>query len=117
MMGVWYDEGNKISVSSIKKMATIVPVTIGTCTIMRKAKFLVRCGGVETFCISASHVSALISDHYGALIISPCDVYNALSSHPQRGKIRLGQRWPSDLMITKLSSGAIFGTCTGENSD
>ena len=111
------DQEIKMYASSIKKMATTVPVTIGSCTILRKAKFLVRCGGVETLCISASHVSALISDHYGALIISPCDVYNALSSHPQRGKIRLGQRWPSDLMITKLSSGAIFGTCTGENSD
>ena len=87
----------------------MINIKIGDIQLQRKAKFRVYTGTKEVMCISAHHVAEVIRQHYGVTVLSPCDVYNACSSCPRRGKTRLSQRWPSDLSVTKLSDDTSFG--------
>ena len=88
----------------------MINIKIGDIQLQRKAKFSVSIDGVEILCISAHHVAEVVRQHYGgASILSPCDVYNACSSCPRRGKSRLTQRRPADLNIIKLSDHTSFG--------
>ena len=99
-------------------MATLVNIKIGDIELQRKAKFRVHVGAKEVMCISAHHVAEVVRQHYGgASILSPCDVYNACSSCPRRGKSRLTQRWPADLNIIKLSDHTSFGVDRAPHTD
>ena len=95
----------------------MISIKIGNIQLQRKAKFRVHVGANEVMCISAHHVAEVIRQHYGVAILSPCDVYNACSSCPHRGKSRLSQRWPADLNIVKLSDHTSFGVNRAPHTD
>ena len=93
-------------------MATTITIQVGDIELQRKAKFSVSIDGQETLCISAQHAAEVVRRHYGgAAVISACDVYNACSTCPRRGKARLAARWPSNLNIRKLRDDTSFGGC------
>ena len=87
----------------------MININIGDIQLQCKAKFRVNADASEILCISAHHAAEVVRKHYGATILSPCDVYNACSSCPRRGKARLSHRWPSGLSITELSDDTSFG--------
>ena len=95
----------------------MININIGDIQLQRTAKFRVHAGVKQTMCISAHHVAEVVRQHYWASVLSPCNVYNACSSCPRRGKARLSQHWPSDLSIMKLSDDTSFGIDCATDKD
>ena len=72
--------------------------------LQRKAKFLIKWGDVEQYCLSANHASQIICRKEECKL-SESDIYNWCSSLSHRPKQRLSKRLEgATVEIIKLSS-------------